>query len=378
MPTCLPEPKIKDKHPIFNKALIPRLLQDFKNHWIKNKPLNNEYFEIITQPWNVCLIKELLEDPTILKDVRQEFYELTWNKRKLDLYNFHQSEDLRSIDSKHIKLIYNFLKNDVMTLVSDLMNVELTHISITCSFYADTDYLLVHDDQREDRVIAFILYISDISDWRDSWGGDLQLLNHDNNYQPNCIDRNIHPKNNQLVLFPVSPISYHQVDEVTNKNFSRYSINGWFHGKVIPSNVTPICPLIQTETIANSVISDIDLNEFINPIYLDQENVTDIHEQIEACSEISLLSYFKEEFFDKVSDALTDSELKWKFVGPANRCRYEVLEECNKQQPLQKLLEIFQSEVMFTLLKYYTELELQSEMRYEIQRWSSGCYSVSI
>ncbi|KRT83488.1 hypothetical protein AMK59_4607 [Oryctes borbonicus] len=240
MPTCLPEHKVKEEKPVlFNKLVKESLLEYFKVHWDDNSSFDNEYFEIITNPWKICVIKNLLEDDSILKDVRQEFYELDWNRRKLDLYNFHQSLDLKYLQLKNINHIYEFLKNDVMGVVSKLMNLELTHISATCSYYADTDYLLVHDDQQEDRVVAFVLYLSDIQDWCESWGGALQLFNCDNNYQPNTVERSISPKNNQLVLFPVSPISYHQVEEVTKKNFSRYSINGWFHGKIVPSSVTP-------------------------------------------------------------------------------------------------------------------------------------------
>lgn len=379
MPTCLPEPqKNEDKGVTFHKILKDNLLEHFQIHWNENKQFENEHFEIIAKPWKVCVLKNLLDDASVLNDVRQEFYEMDWNKRRLDLYNFHQSLDLKHVESKNIKRIYEFLKNDVMKFVGNIMNVDLTHVSATCSFYADTDYLLVHDDQREDRVIAFVLYLSDICEWKESWGGALQLFNHDGNYQPNTVERSIYPKNNQLVLFPVSPISYHQVAEVTNKNFSRYSINGWFHGKIIPSNITPVYQTVQNKIIGNVLVSDIDLNEFINPMYLDQENIADIQNQIENTSEISLLNYFNDDFYNEVSDALERNELKWKFVGPPNRCHYEILDETSKLEPLQKLLEIFHSEVILRLLKSYTDLELAPKTQYEIQRWSAGCYSVSI
>ncbi|GJQ75974.1 hypothetical protein Trydic_g18029 [Trypoxylus dichotomus] len=376
MPTCLPQPRVKEeKQVLLNKSVKDSLAEYFKVNWDGNKSFDNEHFEIITKPWKACVIKNLLDDDTILKDVRQEFYELNWNKRRLDLYNFHQSVDLKHLQLRNINLIYDFFKNDLMSLVSKLMNFELTHISATCSFYADTDYLLVHDDQQDDRVVAFVLYFSDVQDWCESWGGALQLFNCDDNYQPSVVERSISPRNNQLVLFPVSPISYHQVEEIKKKNFSRYSINGWFHGKTVPSSILPTYKR-RNEPVINIIVSDIDLNEFINPIYLDQENIVDIQSQIETSSEISLLSYFKDDFYDQINDALESSELKWKFVGPSNRCCYEVLEEYTKFEPIQILLQIFQSEVMLRLLKSYTDLELVGQMKYEIQRWSAGCYSL--
>lgn len=89
---------------------------------------------------------------------------------------------------------------------------DLTHISATCSLYSNTDYLLVHDDQREDRMVAFILYIIDDFVWHKSDGGSLQLFSKDANGQPLDVVRDILPVNNQLIFFPVTNDSYHQVN----------------------------------------------------------------------------------------------------------------------------------------------------------------------
>lgn len=71
--------------------------------------------------------------------------------------------------------------------------------------------MLVHDDQREDRLVAFILYLTGPDGWHENKGGSLDLLNKDANGYPKDIVKNILPSNNQFVFFPVSADSYHQV-----------------------------------------------------------------------------------------------------------------------------------------------------------------------
>ncbi|KAK9680377.1 hypothetical protein QE152_g39145 [Popillia japonica] len=82
MPTCLPEPqKNEDKGVTFHKILKDNLLEHFQIHWNENKQFENEHFEIIAKPWKVCVLKNLLDDASVLNDVRQEFYEMDWNKQ---------------------------------------------------------------------------------------------------------------------------------------------------------------------------------------------------------------------------------------------------------------------------------------------------------
>lgn len=89
--------------------------------------------------------------------------------------------------------------------------MTLTKTSATCSFYAHTDFLLVHDDLQEDRMFAFVLYLTGPETWISDWGGSLQLLSTDEEGHPNKVVKSIYPANNQLVLFPVTNKSFHQV-----------------------------------------------------------------------------------------------------------------------------------------------------------------------
>lgn len=60
-------------------------------------------------------------------------------------------------------------------------------------------------------MFAFVLYLTGSDSWSPDWGGSLQLLNSDENGHPVKIQKCIYPANNQLVLFPVTNKSYHQV-----------------------------------------------------------------------------------------------------------------------------------------------------------------------
>lgn len=95
--------------------------------------------------------------------------------------------------------------------MSTVTGFELTQISATCSLYSNTDYLLVHDDQREDRRVAFILYLTDNYGWNQADGGCLHLFSKDQTGQPSEVVRSVVPANNQLIFFPVTNDSYHEV-----------------------------------------------------------------------------------------------------------------------------------------------------------------------
>ncbi|XP_022918447.2 prolyl 3-hydroxylase sudestada1 [Onthophagus taurus] len=376
--------EIKSIKAVLNNKLSSKgFLEEFSKEWSSNKPLISETHEIIIDPFKVCVLNNLFEDDSILKAIRQEFYEIDWNRRKMDLYDFHQSCDLKHLEAKNITNFFNFLKETMMPWVSRTMNFNLHSVSATCSYYSDTDYLLIHDDLRGDRVVAFVLYFSDVQDWDQSWGGSLQLLSCTDLHQPHKTIREIYPVNNQLVLFPVSSTSYHQVDEVTQKNFSRYSINGWFHGDVNNKFVAPIYKeptegLFSTSYDVSKKIP-VELSEWIWEDYLDQHHIKSIQNLIEENSEISLPNYFVPTKYLELCNEFENESLKWDMVGPPNRFRYEVLPETEFTKPIKELVDIFKSESMFKLLKCYTELDLDDEkagIKYEVQRWKSGHYSL--
>lgn len=104
--------------------------------------------------------------------------------------------------------------------------MDLTHVSATCSVYTNTDYLLIHDDQREDRMVAFIFYLNCVEDWSEELGGALELFNKDKDGHPVEVVKRIFPSNNQFIFFPVTSDSYHQVHfhHELNNNIGFYDL----------------------------------------------------------------------------------------------------------------------------------------------------------
>ncbi len=129
-------------------------------------------------------------------------------------------------------------------LLTDLPYVLLFYICNSPSCFLDV--LLCHDDELEGRRVAFILYL--VPPWQSSDGGTLDLYTADSehptlcvclcvcvllddrhlvcssslssgNFQPQSIVKSLVPSLNTLVLFEVSPVSFHQV-RITAPAFS--------------------------------------------------------------------------------------------------------------------------------------------------------------
>ncbi|XP_036836726.1 prolyl 3-hydroxylase OGFOD1-like, partial [Oncorhynchus mykiss] len=94
--------------------------------------------------------------------------------------------------------------------LGEVLGVELKPtVDISCAKYQYTDVLLCHDDELEGRRVAFILYF--VPPWESSDGGTLDLFSADDHFQPHSVVKSLVPSWNTLVLFEVSPVSFHQV-----------------------------------------------------------------------------------------------------------------------------------------------------------------------
>lgn len=94
-----------------------KFIDQFKQNWLDGVECKIDGVEIIAEPFKVGVVKNFLQDADVLLKVREEFNEIEWNQRSLDLYEFYQSKDLKYIELPYLKLIYEFLKNDVMKWV---------------------------------------------------------------------------------------------------------------------------------------------------------------------------------------------------------------------------------------------------------------------
>lgn len=132
MPTCPNDPELQPfkkeecESPELRKTLKDDVFESkFQCSWKSKSCFNVNDVELITNPFDVCVIQNVLEDPSFLSRIRDEFNEVEWNKRNLDLYEFFQSKDLQHIDNlKSIRKAYDFLKNDIMPWVSFGINQE--------------------------------------------------------------------------------------------------------------------------------------------------------------------------------------------------------------------------------------------------------------
>ncbi|HLC19487.1 MAG TPA: 2OG-Fe(II) oxygenase family protein [Candidatus Nanoarchaeia archaeon] len=151
---------------------------------------------------------------------------LKFTRSVSDLFQFWQTSDFKTLKLPQPlhELYQHFLSKKFLSYIAKLTNTKLSStIDMSAFRYEDTDYLLPHDDQLEGRKIAYVLNLSTL---KEKEGGALELFEN-NKSNPTKVVKRYQPVFNSLVLFQVSPTSWHQVAEVIKKN--RLTITGWFH-----------------------------------------------------------------------------------------------------------------------------------------------------
>ncbi|KAG0438091.1 Prolyl 3-hydroxylase OGFOD1 [Dictyocoela muelleri] len=130
-------------------------------------------------------------------------------EKQTDLFHFNQSQELVDIPE------LSFFKDKLMKFFKNLTKREGS-LNIFASYYKDKNYLLCHDDMVDERKYAFTFYLDDCE------SGNLIL------YENDAITENkrIQSRENRIVVFEVSPISFHEVDICVNE--VRRAYTGWF------------------------------------------------------------------------------------------------------------------------------------------------------
>ncbi|XP_063707271.1 prolyl 3-hydroxylase sudestada1-like isoform X2 [Culicoides brevitarsis] len=370
--------------------LSKEFLANFSKFWNENESFSDSSVDLLASPFKLACLKDFLTDKdSLLQKLVQEMTEISFDRRQMDLYEFYQSTDLVNFESQPaMRMFYAHLRDTVMPWMEKLTGIKLSHISASCSMYNAGDYLLVHDDLMTDRRVAFVYYISPwkgAEKWTSEMGGALELFENREKEPLFPVKKRIPPTNNQFVFFRVGSDSFHQVGEVTNFDFPRLTINGWFHGPSADDETATKIPQIDLHyTTPHEKTTDDALYELVNPIYLKTEYKEDIHKQIEENSEASLEEFLDEDFYDQILTQIQQIPAdSWQLQGPANVRNYEVL-TLNEKTPsiVAKFMEIFQSKAFFKLLHEYTELDLhganvaEPKCSVELQRWTRGCYTV--
>uniref|UniRef100_A0A672I4J4 Prolyl 3-hydroxylase OGFOD1 n=1 Tax=Salarias fasciatus TaxID=181472 RepID=A0A672I4J4_SALFA len=326
-----------------------------KEAWSRRSPYSEGDLELDCFPFPHCIIKNFLSSEVFVENLQKELLGLDFHEKSNDLYKFKQSDDLKKRTEPHIAGLREGLFGRFRSWLGEVLGVELEPtVDISCARYEHTDVLLCHDDELEGRRVAFILYL--VPPWQSSDGGTLDLYSINSNFQPQSIVKSLVPSWNTLVLFEVSPVSFHQVSEVLSKDKCRLSLSGWFHGPSLerpPRHVEAAVPrsphLPRDETV---------LLEWVNPAYLDISYQEQIQEEFEDSSEIQLKDFLKEEKFREVSEALRLTEIEWMRKGPPNKRCYEAASLDSLPPCVKACWELLHSEAFFLLLSNFTGLRL--------------------
>ena len=134
------------------------------------------------QPFPACSITGFLDEQYCEK-LAEELEHLDYRKKKNDLYEFVQSDDLKEVTlplvAKFKEVLYS---PEFREVLSNMTGVQVSgledSVSVSAAVYQDTHRLLCHDDELSGRRIASILYLVP-KDWSAADGGALDLFDVD-------------------------------------------------------------------------------------------------------------------------------------------------------------------------------------------------------
>lgn len=201
------------------------------NEWLNKEYLDKSKIDQIKKDFSSASPFQHLElqdffNVVKLRNVAKALENEDYTDTESDLYKFKQTKDLVNSKSKIVKEFYNFFSSkEFIDYIFSITGIKTNNISMSSLLFRSTDYLLCHDDQVENRKIAYVVNLAKNFEKKD--GGSLQLLNINEKRQPKEIVKEIIPKFNNFIIFKVSDISFHQVEEVLSDK-KRLTIGGWF------------------------------------------------------------------------------------------------------------------------------------------------------
>lgn len=254
-------------------------------------------------------------------NLREELAKMKFVLRSSDLYEFHQTVDLKHVNPKQNPFISNLCNElyskEFLRVMERITGRKLgSHVDISGQRYQQGDFLLCHDDRLEKRRIALILYLVDQNEIMK--GGRLFALRSDEEGCP-VMDspQTVTPEWNTLAFFEVSRISFHQVEQVFSEKVPRYSITCWFHDeeKIISistqnpftSSIFPIkfaCPFDLSDLLSDFLkLSRPVYRQYVNGSFLSSAQYT---ESFEPHWISSLLTDSFHRFIEKISGFYLD------------------------------------------------------------------------
>jgi prolyl 3-hydroxylase /prolyl 3,4-dihydroxylase len=176
------------------------------------------------KPFPHILIENFLKDD-VATLLAKEIQHARFIEKESDLFHFYQTDDLYFSKNSALKHFNSAcLSWEFFSFVEAVTGVTLKGtLDMAATLYESTNYLLPHDDKLDGRKIAYIIYLS--KSFTENDGGSFILYNS-NRETPTTLSKKIPPMWNSLLLFEVSGISFHEVEEnISNKK--RYAIGGW-------------------------------------------------------------------------------------------------------------------------------------------------------
>ncbi|XP_061181742.1 prolyl 3-hydroxylase OGFOD1-like [Saccostrea echinata] len=309
-------------------------------------------------PFFHCVLSKLVQNENFVESLMDEVLDLNFVEKNNDLYKFHQStEDLKTTKLPYISALREVIYNDVREWIMKVTGIELTtQVDMSCAMYRYTDVLSCHDDELDDRRVAFIYYLVPPS-WKEDDGGRLQMFSLDENGEPKEIVKNLIPVQNSFVFFEVTPASFHQVEEILTEDKTRLSISGWFHGPRV-DRPPPYVETLPAPCLPISIEED-EFYSWINPQYLDTVTQASIKETFVEESQIELSNFLQENKYEELVSLLSSiDKSKWSNKGPPNKRNYLVVDQSEVPDHVRKCLNFIQSDAMFVLLSSLTGLKL--------------------
>jgi hypothetical protein len=87
-------------------------------------------------PFKHCVVENFLQDTDYLKELKEELLDLHFRKNRNDLYQFHQSCDLKFVDTPLINSLKQFLDEECHAWLEMATSMKLNKkISVMCSSY---------------------------------------------------------------------------------------------------------------------------------------------------------------------------------------------------------------------------------------------------
>ncbi|KCV70737.1 hypothetical protein H696_03088 [Fonticula alba] len=302
--------------------------------------------EAHTRPFPAARLFNLF-DQAMLQQVRDEIKLEVFSQKSNDLYHFLQSSlDLKSSKLPGVSAIRDVVYSEEFTgMISRLVGVPLDskRVDMSAHRYAQTNYLLCHDDELDSRRVAYIIYLVD-EDWDAADGGALDMFDMDDSRQPRAVARSFVPKWGSFALFEVTPDSHHQVAEVLTASKERISISGWFHScreaNPVRARPTPVLekpavfPLAGTASSNAEAAEDspLDVTEWISRPYLSARMAENIRSAFLGQGSIELRQFLTPTAHGRVLGALAARRRRLCEpgaadcqVGPANRRHLRLL-----------------------------------------------------